>query len=371
MRPVVSALFVAAAVTALAGCAAVPGVASAQSDEITSFGDAIEDMPGVDSVTFDELDQSGMLDLTVVLTDEVSADEVADVGIAASHFRLQALPPGVYTGDIEIRHGDSSYSYFAAGNNETTLRDQLRYWVGLFDSGIESAVVRAYTPPMQSSPAPESASGGPVIVSLPIGRYVGLRLADGPGAAEPLAQMEAVRGVEDPGASSGQWRIEGLAPQVIAEFLQGPIPAPDAVELASAVADAVPRLGERGSLRITEDRSDGALSTSVEITTFDDALEGASPAEAEARFRELEVWTRLPGLLTALAGSGGDFDVSVVSNTLEDAGNFHLAVGVYDCTFAGDAEWSGLSDDLNAAWIRATGASDEAGATQACAAIAN
>lgn len=367
MRLVAGAVCAAAALVAVAGCSAVPGTAAEESDAITSFGDAIQEMPGVASVAFTDGDIAGLLDLTVELEPDVSSADAQEIGVASSRFALTELPPGTYAGDVELHQDASRYSYFSAPD-EAAIREQVGYWLALANSGVGSASVATYRPPVQSTPAPEgaTASGQPVIVNSPTGRYVGLTFTDPDDPDAVAEQLDAVRAVEDPGAGAGRWALEGLAPQSVAEFVQAGMPDAESIDVASSIASAVGDLDDRGSMRITTDAEDPEPWTSVEITSFDDKLEGASGAEAEATFRETSVWGALGPVVRTLAASGHDFSVSVVSNALEDSGNFHLGVGVDDCAYNGDGSWPRLGDELRDEWVAGTGAADEAGAQSAC-----
>lgn len=401
-RSALPVLIAAVMMTMLAGCASgpFPSVQSA----VDSFNQTLRSLPGVDASSLDRppVDGAVKVDLIVTLTDDVTDEELADIGDYTSTFPTVQLGQGQYPGAVELRLSGSAYSYFDLASPEA-LHAQLAYWRELTAVGFESVSTRTYSAPVTAgmfavtdevgddaaaglssqegesaettpSAVPETlqptASSAPSLTSAARGRLVVVELSsDARDDDKRTAQLlESARSLEDPGAATGEWDLMGLAPYTTGQFVQSAIPSSaqiDFVRETSAVFD------ESEQLASVHVRVDDAYSgsTQVNVTAFDDTMEGVKSADAAKKFRETVEWRELTQLVPELQRTNRDFSVNFVGNNLTGLGVFELKFGVRDCEFWSGSEWPDLSREIEMTWASSLqGADAPAAATQICAA---
>lgn len=401
-RSALPVLIAAVMMTMLAGCASgpFPSVQSA----VESFNQTLRSLPGVDASSLDRppVDGAVKVDLIVTLTDDVTDEELANIGDYTSTFPAVQLGQGQYPGVVELRLSGSAYSYFDLATPEA-LHEQLAYWRDLTAVGFESVSMRTYSAPVtagmfsvtdevadetdagfssqegessESTPSavpatlPPTASSAPSLTSAARGRLVVVELSsDARDDDKRTAQLlESARSLEDPGAATGEWDLMGLAPFTTGQFVQSAIPSSaqiDFVRETSAVFD------ESEQLASVHVRVDDAFAggTQVNVTAFDDTMEGVRSADAAKKFRETVEWRELTQLVPELQKTNRDFSVNFVGNNLTGLGVFELKFGVRDCEFWSGSEWPDLSRELQMTWASSLqGADAPAAATQICAA---
>lgn len=341
------------------GCASAPPSPSSESvvAGMSAFETEIESMPGVESVLLDTSSSGDQVNLRVTIAEGATIDEAEDIGVAAAGMRTEPLPPGVYPGRIELRHGESLYAHFAVATDDV-LRAQVGYWMGVADSGVESVTVRTFSSSIDGAGAtvtPQSTSNVPVLLNAPAGRFVGVTMPD-VGLDELRTIVSQIRAIPDPGANVGEWQLVTSDGATKAEFASPRLPSVDQVEFAGTIAETVARLDDGATLSVRFDDSGGTPSVAAELTAFDESLENQRGPAFEQALRDSAIWPAVLDLVTELDASGGDFSLRVLSNALEVSGNFVLAVSVSDCVFARDTAWPALSDELGAHWMKEHGA---------------
>lgn len=160
----------------------------------------------------------------------------------------------------------------------------------------------------------------------------------------------------------------GLAPFTTGQFVQSGIPSSEQITFVretSAVFDASEQLA---SVHVRVDDS-LAGSTQVNVTAFDDTMEGVRSADAAKKFRETTEWQELLELVPELQQTNRDFSVNFVGNNLTGLGVFELKFGVRDCEFWSGSQWPDLSRELEMNWAASLqGANAPTAAAQICAA---
>lgn len=367
MRVVAPALCAVLLIGAASGCAAdetsaLPETAEAEAE---AFETSLEELSGVDDAVLVGSQGGAQLHLTVNLSSDATTEDVEEAAVHANGLRDADLPAGVYPGHIEMQLDNSIYAHFTLSNDDA-LRAQAGYWAELTRAGAESVSLRTFTQSLDSmgSPSPvPSSSDAPVLMNSPTGRYVGITVGDGD-ADEAAATIEAIRAIPDPGATVGEWHIMTEDGRVKAEFAQPGLPGGGDIATATALFTSLDDLGESSTLSLRINRSDDRPVISAELTAFDDAIEEADKTTVEDELRDTEIWPSVVVLVTTLDTIGTDFNVSLLSNALDDVGNFEFAVSVEDCEFNGDESWPALSDDLGEEWAE----SHQAQHQTACAA---
>lgn len=406
-RSAMPVLIAAVMMTMLAGCASgpFPSVQSA----LESFNQTLRSLPGVEASSLDRPPVDGVVkvDLIVTLADDVTEEELVDIGEYTTTFPAMQLGQGQFPGVVELRLAGSAYSYFDLATPEA-LHAQLAYWRELTTVGFESISTRTYSAPVtagmfqitdevgnetaaglpvqegegeqaqateaplaaSSSPSPSPDSTAPSLSSAALGRLVVIELSsDERDDEERTAELlEAARTIEDPGAATGEWDLMGLAPFTTGQFVQSGIPSSEQITFVretSAVFDASEQLA---SVHVRVDDS-LAGSTQVNVTAFDDTMEGVRSADAAKKFRETTEWQELLELVPELQQTNRDFSVNFVGNNLTGLGVFELKFGVRDCEFWSGSQWPDLSRELEMNWASSLqGANAPTAAAQICAA---
>ncbi|PPG42739.1 hypothetical protein [Pseudoclavibacter sp. RFBA6] len=407
-RSLLPALIAAVMMTMLAGCASgpFPAVQSA----LDSFNQTLRSLPGVEASSLDRppVDGAVKIDLIVTLTDDVTEAELADIGDFASTFPTVQLGQGQYPGAVELRLAGSAYSYFDLPTPEA-LHAQLAYWRQLVAVGFESISTRTYSAPVTAgmleatdsvagdpsadrasqhgefaqeeapptnSPglsAPEAtptASSAPALTSAARGRLVVVELSsdERDDGARTAQLLDAARSLDDPGAATGEWDLMGLAPFTTGQFVQSALPTADQIDFVRETRAVFDESDQLASVHVRVDDS-SAGSTQVNVTAFDDTMEGVKSADAAETFRETAEWSELMQLVPELQQANRDFSVNFVGNNLTGLGVFELKFGVRDCGFWSGSQWPDLSRDLEMAWAASLqGANAPTAAAQVCAA---
>ena len=353
MRLAAPALCVALLVGGATGCTSAPAGPAAERFEgaFDDFEAHVEALPGVVDATLTESPSGAQVNLVVVIDEAATTSEIETIGVEAAALRESPMPAGVYPGQVELRFGHSAYSYFALPTSEA-LRAQLAYWSDLARTGVDAVNMRTYsgpvTVPATETPATSSSSGAPVLLNSPTGRFVSLVVPDD-STDELRATMASIAAVRDPGAAVGEWHVVSSTGEVKAEFVGPRMPDRADVDTAIALAEGVHELTD-ASLVLRIDRSGDEPFVAAELTAFDAALDDQQvPTFADA-LRATPIWPTILRLVETLDATGADFELTVLSNALDDTGNFVLGVGVTDCRFEGDNDWPGLSADLAAHW---------------------
>lgn len=358
MRVAAASLCAALLVGSAAACAATPVAPSASSveAEFGSFEAQLEALPGVEDAVLSVDDESNQVSLAVSLDGAATSDEIQEIGVQAGSLRQADMPKGVYPGQIELLLGDSIYSYFAVPTADT-LRAQLDYWARLASSGVASVVTRTFTAPVQNptpnSALPASTSGAPVLMNAPTGRFVSIMLPSN-ALNDVRATIDSLRAVPDPGASVGEWHVLSSDLAITAEFAGPRLPSEGDLDVAIGLVDVVQSLDDpSASLSIRMEPEGDSTYVSAQLTAFDEGLEGAASSTLENRMRSTALWPAMLRLVDLLDAPRGDFDFTLLSNSLSDASNLLLSASVEGCRFAGDPLWPSLSAELGAHWLAA------------------
>ncbi|WP_146080268.1 hypothetical protein [Pseudoclavibacter sp. RFBG4] len=359
-------VFIAAVMmTMLAGCASgpFPSVQTA----LESFNQTLRSLPGVEASSLDRppVDGAVKVDLVVTLAEEVTEEELADIGDYASTFPTVQLGQGQWAGTVELRLAGSAYSYFDLTTPES-LHAQLAYWRELTAVGFESISTRTYSAPVTAGmfevteqvpgdPAlatvSPTESGAPSLSAAARGRLVVIELSsEERGDSERTMQLlETARALDDPGAATGEWDLMGLAPFTTGQFVQSALPTPEQIEFVRETSAVFDESEQLASVHVRVD--DSALGgTQVNVTAFDDTMQGVKAAEAAKAFRETVEWQELLDLVPELQSANRDFSVNFVGNNLTGLGVFELKFGVRDCEFWSGSQWPDLTRELQLAW---------------------
>ncbi len=359
-------VFIAAVMmTMLAGCASgpFPSVQTA----LESFNQTLRSLPGVEASSLDRppVDGAVKVDLVVTLAEEVTEEELADIGDYASTFPTVQLDQGQWAGTVELRLAGSAYSYFDLTTPES-LHAQLAYWRELTAVGFESISTRTYSAPVTAGmfevteqvsgdPAPATVSptetSAPSLSAAARGRLVVIELSsEERGDSERTMQLlETARALDDPGAATGEWDLMGLAPFTTGQFVQSALPTPEQIEFVRETSAVFDESEQLASVHVRVDGS--ALGgTQVNVTAFDDTMQGVKAAEAAKAFRETVEWQELLDLVPELQSANRDFSVNFVGNNLTGLGVFELKFGVRDCEFWSGSQWPDLTRELQLAW---------------------
>lgn len=381
-------VFIAAVMmTMLAGCASgpFPSVQTA----LESFNQTLRSLPGVEASSLDRppVDGAVKVDLVVTLAEEVTEEELADIGDYASTFPTVQLDRGQWAGTVELRLAGSAYSYFDLTTPES-LHAQLSYWRELSAVGFESVSTRTYSAPVtpgmfeetdrasgaaadgfaaqegESEPSltqapsePTPATASPTESSVPSlsaaarGRLVVIELSsEERGDSERTMQLlDSARALHDPGAATGEWDLMGLAPFTTGQFVQSVLPTAEQIEFVREASAAFDDSEQLASVHVRVD--DSTLGgTQVNVTAFDDTMEGVKAGEAAKVFQETVEWRELLDLVPELQRTNRDFSVNFVGNNLTGLGVFELKFGVRDCEFWSGSQWPDLSRELQLAW---------------------
>ncbi|WP_146080587.1 MULTISPECIES: hypothetical protein [unclassified Pseudoclavibacter] len=381
-------VFIAAVMmTMLAGCASgpFPSVQTA----LESFNQTLRSLPGVEASSLDRppVDGAVKVDLVVTLAEEVTEEELADIGDYASTFPTVQLDKGQWAGTVELRLAGSAYSYFDLTTPES-LHAQLGYWRELAAVGFESISTRTYSAPVSAGmfevtdqasgaaadgltsreaeaqpsetqapgdPAPATVSptesSAPSLSAAARGRLVVVELSsEERGDSERTTQLlETARAIHDPGAATGEWDLMGLAPFTTGQFVQSELPTAEQVEFVRETSAVFDESEQLASVHVRVD--DSALGgTQVNVTAFDDTMQGIKAGEAAKAFRETVEWQELRDLVPELQRTNRDFSVNFVGNNLTGLGVFELKFGVRDCEFWSGSQWPDLTRELQLTW---------------------
>ncbi|MDO5051783.1 MAG: hypothetical protein Q4E05_02700 [Pseudoclavibacter sp.] len=354
----------AATVAALTGCSLSPAESSGPQMVGHAIAAELEAMPGVEAVTVERAQSTGLVDLDVRISPQATGEQIGDIGVAASVFPESEFSAGSYPGDVELSLGRSLFSYFSLAG-EQALREQLGYWHGLVSAGLETVNVRTHTPqpppePPQSGPVasgleasgPQQTPGGFTLSNSRLGRFVSIALPEGLDAAGATALLDAARAVPDPGAAGGVWVVAGVTDSSRGQFASPEFPSSEDLRVFTDMTGVFEGLGAPGTLQFTLDR-EASPQAVLDVAAFDGSLEGVPQQRAEPVFRDTLAWQQLKRAVARLDSTGLDFGVSIMSNPLADASNFQLEVRVIDCTFVPDRRWNELSRELSEAWLLA------------------
>lgn len=356
----------AAAIAALTGCSLSPAESSGPQTVGHAIAAELEAMPGVEAVTVERAQSTGLVDLDVRISPQATGAQIGDIGAAAAAFPESEFSAGSYPGEVELSLGRSLFSYFSLAG-EQALRDQLGYWHGLVSTGLETVNVRTHTPqppaqpePAQSEPVQsgQDASGSPqtpggfTLSNSRLGRFVSVALPEGLDAAGATALLDAARAVPDPGAAGGVWVVAGVTDSSRGQFASPEFPSSEDLRVFTDMTGVFEGLGAPGTLQFSLDRQASPQAV-LDVAAFDGSLEGVPQQRAEPVFRDTLAWQQLKRAVARLDSTGLDFGVSIMSNPLADASNFQLEVRVVDCTFVPDRRWSELSRELSEAWLHA------------------
>lgn len=161
----------------------------------------------------------------------------------------------------------------------------------------------------------------------------------------------------------------GLAPFTTGQFVQSSIPSTEQIDFVRATSAVFDRSEKLASVHVrVDDASTGAI-TQVNVTAFDDSMEGVKSGDASGKFRGTTEWQELLELVPELQQTNRDFSVNFVGNNLTGLGVFELKFGVRDCEFWSGSQWPDLSRELEMAWVSTLqGANAPTAASQICAA---
>ncbi|MGO2111096.1 MAG: hypothetical protein ACTH31_05735 [Pseudoclavibacter sp.] len=350
MRRVAPVLCAALFLVGAAGCAgqgesAIPETAETA---VEALEGELQGLPGVDDVTMLPGQGGTQISLTVQLEGDVTPDQVQDVAVRANDLRSIDLPDGIYPGQIDMRMDGSVFSYFSLPS-VNALRDQAGYWAELIGTGATSVTVRTFTQPLSTNapqpPESPSTGGAPVLMNSPTGRYVGVVL-DTSDVEQSTQTIDSMRGINDPGASVGEWHMSSADGRVKAEFASPSLPDKDDVATAASLLSSTEDLDQSASLSLRIEHPDAKAKITAKLTAFDADLEESTTDTIEDDLRETEIWPSTMVLVGTLARIDADYEVSLLSNAMLDAGNFVLAVSGGSCMFTGDDDWPSLSDEL-------------------------
>ncbi|GGA71751.1 hypothetical protein GCM10011490_23100 [Pseudoclavibacter endophyticus] len=348
MRRVAPVLCTALLLVGASGCSSDEGSSLPETAEAVVGGleTSIEELAGVSDAILTAGQNGTQVSLSVHLEEDVTPEQVQEAAARANDLRTIELPDGVYPGQIDLRLGASVYSYFALPSVDG-LRAQADYWAELVDAGAVAVNVRTYTQPLPSTaaPDPDHTGGGPALMNTPTGRYVGITLPNDD-AEETAATIASIRGIQDPGASVGEWHFVSPDGALKAEYASPGLPEAEDMALAASLLSATDNLNDTATLALRIEQPDEWPRLSVKLTAFDGDLEESTTETIEDDLRETEIWPSMQELVATLANMNADYEVSLLSNALVDAGNFQLLVTGNGCDFSGDDDWPLLSQEL-------------------------
>lgn len=327
----------------------------------TAPADQIAALPGVLAAVTSQNPATGRVDLDVDLRDDVSTSDLAIIASAVRAFGERRLPDGSLPGQRVIAFGESEFSYFDAGD-DAAIASQLDYWLALARLGFERVTMREIASYGSFASSPDTTTGSSAYTDdsgtgaepaspSAAGRYVLLELPDEADAAGLASLVEQARAAGDPGAADGEWELTAYDDQARATFAQPALPTAGDVSRFAEFGAALAALDAHAAFQLDADPA-ASPPLSAELMVFDDALASATKSTAEAQLEQSAAWQPLTALVDSLDETGSDFEVALLANPLQDAGNFELGLSVRGCVLTGDADWPQASSALAESWLR-------------------